>query len=567
MPDHEESGQSPAEAARPVRPQSRRRTAPAVEAPTAIESAASADTSATSDETSALRPARRTRRASAAIEAANAEAPAAVAPVRRRATRARPADALTDETPAADAPPRTRRARAAVTATAPEEPLVADKPAGRRRVRPAAAGTDAVDGERAVAASPAAAAPSVLAEVALTPDPGAPGAVAPESDDGAPIVAAEPSRRRTRRPVARTVAATPPLAVSAVPTPLESVEPVEAAPVPAPEPASPTVAAAEAAPTTATNPAADGPGFAASRGRRRGRGHGAPPPREQPNGPAAASEGQPAPAPDSPRRGPRPMPRYGEPDTGRRGPGAPRPAARGAPGGPHPAARRADPRTPGYGSRPQPPDPRQRQPGQAFGRPRPGAPPARPGGPPGRTAGPPPRAGGPPLREPPEDLRPRRGPIVDPRQRLTPEEKSAISARGTRGSQMLGKIAEMSRDRGFGFIMDNAGRKRFFHRSAVMNSAFDTLREGQQVHFEPRDDVKGLRAINVRPAAVPRARPGARQAPWERGNQRLDADPPRRPAAARRPGGTAPGAPAWRSSLSPFRGDPPSASPPRRRRG
>jgi CspA family cold shock protein len=131
---------------------------------------------------------------------------------------------------------------------------------------------------------------------------------------------------------------------------------------------------------------------------------------------------------------------------------------------------------------------------------------------------------------------------------------------------MMGKIAEMSRDRGFGFIIDNAGRKRFFHRSAVVNGAFDTLREGQPVHFEPRDDVKGLRAINVRPAAVTRPRPGGRQAPWERGNQRLDADPPRR-AAPRRPAGPAPGAPSWRSSLSPFRGEPPSASPPRRRRG
>jgi cold shock protein len=171
------------------------------------------------------------------------------------------------------------------------------------------------------------------------------------------------------------------------------------------------------------------------------------------------------------------------------------------------------------------------------------------------------------MRQSPEDLRPRRGPIVDPRRRLTPEEASAISARGTRSAPINGKISELSRDRGFGFLVDNAGRKRFFHRSAVVNSGFDLLREGQQVQFEPRDDVKGLRAINVRPAAVARQRPGARPAPWERGNQRLDADPPRRAPAARRPAGPAPGAPAWRSSLSPFRGEPPSAQPPRRRRG
>jgi hypothetical protein len=79
--------------------------------------------------------------------------------------------------------------------------------------------------------------------------------------------------------------------------------------------------------------------------------------------------------------------------------------------------------------------------------------------------------------------------------------------------------------------------------------------------------VKGLRAINVRPALAGRARPGARPAPWERGNQRLDAEPPRRGTTPRRPAGPAPGAPGWRSSLSPFRGEPPPASPPRRRRG
>ncbi len=132
---------------------------------------------------------------------------------------------------------------------------------------------------------------------------------------------------------------------------------------------------------------------------------------------------------------------------------------------------------------------------------------------------------------------------------------------------MMGKISELSRDRGFGFLVDNAGRKRFFHRSAVVNSAFDTLREGQQVQFDPRDDVKGLRAINVRPAAVGRGRPGARPAPWERGGGRLDSEPPRRGMPPRRAAGPAPGAPPWRSSLSPFRGEPPPASPPRRRRG
>jgi hypothetical protein len=76
-----------------------------------------------------------------------------------------------------------------------------------------------------------------------------------------------------------------------------------------------------------------------------------------------------------------------------------------------------------------------------------------------------------------------------------------------------------------------------------------------------------LRAINVRPAAISRPRPGGRTAPWQRGVPSLDADPPRRGAPRRPAGGQPPGAPGWRSSLSPFRGEPPSAQPPRRRRG
>jgi cold shock CspA family protein len=128
-----------------------------------------------------------------------------------------------------------------------------------------------------------------------------------------------------------------------------------------------------------------------------------------------------------------------------------------------------------------------------------------------------------------------------------------------RTGQAMGKVAELQRDRGFGFIVDGAGRKRFFHRSAVAGGAFDTLRPGQAVQFEPRDDVKGLRAVNVRPApANARGRAGQ----YERGGavSRTGGYGARRSAD----GGPAPTS-TWRSSLSPFRGDPPSAGPRRRR--
>jgi CspA family cold shock protein len=66
-----------------------------------------------------------------------------------------------------------------------------------------------------------------------------------------------------------------------------------------------------------------------------------------------------------------------------------------------------------------------------------------------------------------------------------------------------GTIASL-RDRGFGFIMPDGASGRgdlFFHRSAVGETSFDLLREGQRVIFEeapdPRDPSR-KRAVNVR---------------------------------------------------------------------
>jgi CspA family cold shock protein len=59
------------------------------------------------------------------------------------------------------------------------------------------------------------------------------------------------------------------------------------------------------------------------------------------------------------------------------------------------------------------------------------------------------------------------------------------------------------RENGFGFIVpDGAGRNSdlFFHRSAVIGTEFDSLREGQQVSFDvepdPRDSSRS-RAVRV----------------------------------------------------------------------
>jgi CspA family cold shock protein len=68
-----------------------------------------------------------------------------------------------------------------------------------------------------------------------------------------------------------------------------------------------------------------------------------------------------------------------------------------------------------------------------------------------------------------------------------------------------GTIASL-RDRGFGFILPDAGSANgelFFHRTAVAGSTFDEMREGQRVSFDEEPDPRDAsrrRAVNVRTA-------------------------------------------------------------------
>ncbi len=47
-----------------------------------------------------------------------------------------------------------------------------------------------------------------------------------------------------------------------------------------------------------------------------------------------------------------------------------------------------------------------------------------------------------------------------------------------------GIIKKLISDRGFGFIQQEDGSEIFFHRSQVLGSGFDSLREGQAVTYE-----------------------------------------------------------------------------------
>jgi CspA family cold shock protein len=61
-----------------------------------------------------------------------------------------------------------------------------------------------------------------------------------------------------------------------------------------------------------------------------------------------------------------------------------------------------------------------------------------------------------------------------------------------------GTIARLLIDKGFGFIRDESGIEHFFHRSAVRQSVFELLREGQRVEFTAEESTKGPRGVDVR---------------------------------------------------------------------
>ena len=63
---------------------------------------------------------------------------------------------------------------------------------------------------------------------------------------------------------------------------------------------------------------------------------------------------------------------------------------------------------------------------------------------------------------------------------------------------MEGTVKKVIRDRGFGFIKCTDGAEVFFHRTALQNLNFDSLKEGENVRFEVQQGDKGPRAVRVR---------------------------------------------------------------------
>ena len=63
-----------------------------------------------------------------------------------------------------------------------------------------------------------------------------------------------------------------------------------------------------------------------------------------------------------------------------------------------------------------------------------------------------------------------------------------------------GKVKWFNDQKGYGFITpDGGGKDLFVHHTAIVAEGFRTLSEGQAVEFEVVEDVKGPKALNVKP--------------------------------------------------------------------
>ncbi len=60
-----------------------------------------------------------------------------------------------------------------------------------------------------------------------------------------------------------------------------------------------------------------------------------------------------------------------------------------------------------------------------------------------------------------------------------------------------GQVAQIFRERDYGFITTNEGKQLYFHRNSVMDKDFDKLKEGEAVHFIETEGDTGPTAAKV----------------------------------------------------------------------
>lgn len=61
-----------------------------------------------------------------------------------------------------------------------------------------------------------------------------------------------------------------------------------------------------------------------------------------------------------------------------------------------------------------------------------------------------------------------------------------------------GRVKWFNEKKGFGFIEKDDGEDIFVHFSAIQDTGFKTLTEGQRVSFDVEKGKKGLAAVNVK---------------------------------------------------------------------
>ncbi len=62
---------------------------------------------------------------------------------------------------------------------------------------------------------------------------------------------------------------------------------------------------------------------------------------------------------------------------------------------------------------------------------------------------------------------------------------------------LKGTVKWFNNQKGYGFILDEAGKDVFVHFSGLVMEGYKTLEEGQAVEFELTEGAKGPQAINV----------------------------------------------------------------------
>ena len=66
-----------------------------------------------------------------------------------------------------------------------------------------------------------------------------------------------------------------------------------------------------------------------------------------------------------------------------------------------------------------------------------------------------------------------------------------------------GKVKFFSNRKGFGFIIGEDDKEYFVHFSSIVMEGYKTLKENQEVTYEPVNTDKGLQASEVTPVEAP----------------------------------------------------------------